>query len=178
MLFTHTGVSGPLVLSASSGIADDPSGAVLVIDMKPALDEQTLEARILRDIEANKHKQMKNAIMGLLPSRMVPIVLSLAGIDPEKTTDSFTKAERRSLVSALKGVRLTVKAASPIEEAIITRGGVAVKQIDPKTMESKLVPELYFAGEVIDVDACTGGFNLQIAYSTGAAAGTAAARQI
>ena len=178
MLFTHTGVSGPLVLSASSGIADDPSGAVLVIDMKPALDEQTLEARILRDIEANKHKQMKNAIMGLLPSRMVPIVLSLAGIDPEKTTDSFTKAERRSLVSALKGVKLTVKAASPIEEAIITRGGVAVKQIDPKTMESKLVPELYFAGEVIDVDACTGGFNLQIAYSTGAAAGTAAARQI
>ena len=105
-------------------------------------------------------------------------MLSLAGIDPEKTTDSFTKAERRSLVSALKGVKLTVKAASPIEEAIITRGGVAVKQIDPKTMESKLVPELYFAGEVIDVDACTGGFNLQIAYSTGAAAGTAAARQI
>lgn len=178
MLFTHTGVSGPLVLSASTRIADEPEGAKLKIDMKPALDEQTLEARILRDIEANKHKQMKNAIMGLLPSRMVPIVLELAGIDPEKTTDCFTKAERRSLVSILKGIPLTVKAASPIEEAIITRGGVSVKQIDPKTMESKLVSGLYFAGEVIDVDAYTGGFNLQIAYSTGAAAGRAAARSI
>ena len=178
MLFTHTGVSGPLVLSASTRIADEPEGAKLTIDMKPALDEQTLEARILRDIEANKHKQMKNAIMGLLPSRMVPIVLELAGIDPEKTTDCFTKAERRSLVSVLKGIPLTVKAASPIEEAIITRGGVSVKQIDPKTMESKLVSGLYFAGEVIDVDAYTGGFNLQIAYSTGAAAGRAAARSI
>lgn len=177
MLFTHSGVSGPLVLSASAMIANDPSGARLSIDMKPALDEQTLEARILRDIEANKHKQMKNAIMGLLPSRMVPVILDIAGIDPEKTTDSFTKAERKNLVSALKNVPLTVKCASPIEEAIITRGGVSVKQIDPKTMESKLVPGLYFAGEVIDVDACTGGFNLQIAYSTGAAAGKAAAER-
>lgn len=175
MLFTHTGVSGPLVLSASTRIADEPEGAKLYIDMKPALDGQTLEARILRDMEANKHKQMKNAILGLLPSRMAPIVLYLADIDPEKTTDSFTKAERRRLSETLKAIPLTVKAASPIEEAIITRGGVSVKQIDPKTMESKLVPGLYFAGEVLDVDAYTGGFNLQIAYSTGAAAGRAAA---
>ena len=175
MLFTHTGVSGPLVLSASTRIADEPKGARLVIDMKPGLDEQTLDARILRDMEKNKHKQMKNAILGLLPSRMAPIVLELSGIDPEKTTDSFTKAERRRLLSTLKGIPLTVKAASPIDEAIITRGGVSVKEIDPRTMESKLVKGLYFAGEMIDVDAYTGGFNLQIAYSTGVAAGRAAA---
>ncbi|MBR3383355.1 MAG: NAD(P)/FAD-dependent oxidoreductase [Clostridia bacterium] len=177
MLFTHTGVSGPLVLSASARIADEPAGTKLLIDMKPALDEQTLEARILRDLEANRHKRMKNAIMGLLPSRMVPIVLELSGIDPEKTTDSFTREERRSLVSTLKAIPLSVAAAAPIEEAVITRGGVSVKEIDPKTMESKLVPGLYFAGEVIDVDAFTGGFNLQIAYSTGAAAGRAAGGQ-
>lgn len=177
MLFTHTGVSGPLVLSASARIADEPAGTKLLIDMKPALDEQTLEARILRDLEANRHKRMKNAIMGLLPSRMVPIVLELSGIDPEKTTDSFTREERRSLVSTLKAIPLNVAAAAPIEEAVITRGGVSVKEIDPKTMESKLVPGLYFAGEVIDVDAFTGGFNLQIAYSTGAAAGRAAGGQ-
>ena len=175
MLFTHSGVSGPLVLSASTRIADEPSGAQLFIDMKPALDPQTLEARVLRDLEANKHKQMKNAILGLLPSRMVPIVLMIAGIDPEKTTDTFTKQERKKLVSTLKSIPLTVKRAAPIDEAIITRGGVSVKEISPKTMESKLVPGLYFAGEVIDVDAYTGGFNLQIAYSTGAAAGKAAA---
>ena len=175
MLFTHTGVSGPLVLSASTRIADSPEGCRLYIDMKPALDEETLENRILRDLELNKHKQMKNAAAGLLPSRMVPIVLELAGVDPEKTTDSFTKAERRRLVQTLKGIPLTVKRASDISEAIITRGGVNVKEIDPKTMGSKLVPGLFFAGEVIDVDAYTGGFNLQIAYSTGVAAGRAAA---
>lgn len=174
MLFTHTGVSGPLVLSASTRIADAPEGCGLLIDMKPALDEQTLETRILRDIEQNRHKQMKNAIMGLLPSRMVPIVLGLADIDPEKTTDSFTKEERRKLVAVLKGIPITVKRASDISEAIITRGGVSVKEIDPKTMGSKLVDGLYFAGEMIDVDAYTGGFNLQIAYSTGVAAGRAA----
>ena len=175
MLFTHTGVSGPLVLSASTRIADEPQGAKLFIDMKPALDEATLEARVLRDMEQNKHRQMKNAIQGLLPSRMVPIVLMLAGIDPEKTTDSFTKAERRQLVAVLKSIPLNVKAASDISEAIITRGGINIKEVNPKTMESKLVPGLYFAGEVLDVDAYTGGFNLQIAYSTGVAAGLAAA---
>ena len=175
MLFTHTGVSGPLVLSASTRIADDPQGAKLFIDMKPALDEATLEVRVLRDMEQNKHRQMKNAIQGLLPSRMVPIVLMLAGIDPEKTTDSFTKAERRQLVAVLKSIPLNVKAASDISEAIITRGGINIKEVNPKTMESKLVPGLYFAGEVLDVDAYTGGFNLQIAYSTGVAAGLAAA---
>ncbi len=174
MLFTHTGVSGPLVLSASTRIADEPEGAKLFIDMKPALDEQTLEARILRDMEQNRHKQMKNAVLGLLPSRMAPVVLQLAGIDPEKTTDSFLKTERRELVRVLKAIPLTVRRAADISEAIITRGGVSVKEIDPRTMGSKLVPGLFFAGEVIDVDAYTGGFNLQIAYSTGAAAGRAA----
>ncbi len=147
----------------------------LFIDMKPALDEATLEARVLRDMEQNKHRQMKNAIQGLLPSRMVPIVLMLAGIDPEKTTDSFTKTERRQLVAVLKSIPLNVKAASDISEALITRGGINIKEVNPKTMESKLVPGLYFAGEVLDVDAYTGGFNLQIAYSTGVAAGLAAA---
>ncbi len=177
MLFTHTGVSGPLVLSASSRIADAPEGARLFIDMKPALDEQTLESRVLRDLEGNKHKQIKNAIAGLLPSRMIPIVLGIAGVDPEKTTDSLLKSERKQLVSALKSIPLTVKMASDISEAIITRGGVKTSEIDPKTMESKLVEGLYFAGEVIDVDAYTGGFNLQVAYSTGAAAGRAIAQK-
>ena len=177
MLFTHTGVSGPLVLSASSRIADDPKGVKLFIDMKPALDEQTLEARVMRDLEANKHRQMKNAIGGLLPSRMIPIVLGIAGIDPEKTTDNLLKTERKALVATLKALPLTVSRASDISEAIITRGGVKVSEIDPKTMASKLVEGLYFAGEVIDVDAYTGGFNLQIAYSTGAAAGRAIAEK-
>lgn len=177
LLFTHTGVSGPLVLSVSSRIADSPAGVKLFIDMKPALDEQTLEARIMRDLEANRHKQLKNAVIGLMPSRMVPIVLSLSGIDPEKTTDSFLKEERRALVQTLKALPLTVKAAGDIKEAVITHGGVKVSEIDPKTMESKLVPGLYFAGEVIDVDAYTGGYNLQIAYSTGAAAGRAIAQK-
>lgn len=176
MLFTHSGVSGPLVLSASARIADSPENAKLFIDMKPALEPSVLEARVLRDLEEKKHKQMKNVLLGLLPSRMVPVVLDIAGIDPEKTTDSFTKSERKDLVSALKSIPLTVSGTAPIAEAIITRGGVSVKEIDPKTMESKLSPGLYFAGEVIDVDAYTGGFNLQIAYSTGAAAGRAAAR--
>ena len=174
MLFTHTGVSGPLVLSASSRIADEPAGTQLFIDMKPALDEKTLEARIMRDIEANKHKQLKNALGGLLPSRMLPIVMELAGVDPEKTTDSFLKTERRSLVSYLKALPLTVKSAADIKEAVITRGGVKVSEIDPKTMESKLVPGLYFAGEVLDIDAETGGFNLQVAWSTGRLAGECA----
>ncbi|MCR5610809.1 MAG: NAD(P)/FAD-dependent oxidoreductase [Clostridiales bacterium] len=175
MLFTHFGVSGPLVLSLSARIADDPPGTKLFIDLKPALDQSTLDARILRDLAANSHKQLKNALLGLMPSRLLPIVLGLAGIDPEKTTDNFSKTERRNLVNVLKAIPLTVSGTSPIDEAIITRGGVSVKEIDPKTMESKLKKGLYFAGEIIDVDGFTGGFNLQIAYSTGVAAGRSAA---
>lgn len=176
MLFTHVGVSGPLVLSASARIADRPKGARLCIDMKPALDIETLDARIMRDMEANKHKQMKNAIVGLMPSRMVGVVLKNAGVNPDTTTDNLKKAERRSIAETLKGLTLTVVSAAPLSEAVITRGGVSTKEIEPKTMESKLVEGLYFAGEVIDVDAYTGGYNLQIAYSTGAAAGRAAAK--
>lgn len=175
MLFTHAGVSGPLVLSASARIADDPVGTKLYIDLKPALDHATLDARVLRDLAANAHKQLRNALLGLMPSRLLPVVLRLSGVDPEITTDSLKKADRKNLVSVIKAIPLTVSGTSPIDEAIITRGGVSVKEIDPKTMESKLIKGLYFAGEIIDVDAFTGGFNLQIAYSTGVAAGKAAA---
>ncbi len=175
MLFTHTGISGPLVLSLSALIADEPHGIRLAIDMKPALDIETLDTRILRDLEANKHKRISNAIARLLPQRMIPILLELAGVDAEKTTDNLSKVERRSIVETLKAIPLTVRAAASMDEAVITRGGVSVKEIDPKTMESKLVKGLYFAGEVIDVDALTGGYNLQLAYSTAAAAGRAIA---
>lgn len=175
MLFTHFGVSGPLVLSASSYLADSPEGARLEIDLKPALTKEQLDARLLRDFEKYKHKQVRNAMVELLPSRLIETVLTLAGVEPCKTIDELTREERTAIVETLKCMALTVKRPRPIEEAIITRGGVSLKEIDPKTMESKLEPGLYFAGEVMDADACTGGFNLQIAWSTGHAAGAAAA---
>lgn len=175
MLFTHFGVSGPLVLSASSYLADAPEGARLEIDLKPGLNEDQLDARLLRDFEKYRHKQVRNAMVELLPSRLIETVLTLAAVDPTKTIDELTREERRAIANTLKCLKLTVKRARPIEEAIITRGGVSIKEIDPRTMGSKLVDGLYFAGEVIDADACTGGFNLQIAWSTGAAAGEAAA---
>ena len=175
MLFTHFGVSGPLVLSASSYLADAPEGARLEIDLKPGLNEDQLDARLLRDFEKYRHKQVRNAMVELLPSRLIETVLALSAVDPTKTIDELTREERRAIANTLKCLKLTVKRARPIEEAIITRGGVSVKEIDPRTMGSKLVDGLYFAGEVIDADACTGGFNLQIAWSTGAAAGEAAA---
>ena len=175
MLFTHFGVSGPLVLSASSMLADDPAGAVLTVDLKPALSPEQLDARLLRDFEKYKHKQVKNAMTDLLPQRLIDTVLMLAGVPAEKSIDELTREERAAIAGTLKCMRMTVKRARPIDEAIITRGGVSVKEIDPRTMESKLVPGLYFAGEVIDADACTGGFNLQIAWSTGAVAGMSAA---
>ncbi len=177
MLFTHFGVSGPLVLSASAYLADAPEGAKLTIDLKPGLTPEQLDARLLRDFEKYRHKQVRNAMVELLPSRLISVVLTLAGVDEEKSIDNLTRQERAAIASVLKRMELTVLRARPIEEAIITRGGVSVKEIDPRTMESKLVPGLYFAGEVMDVDACTGGFNLQIAWSTGAAAGRAAARE-
>ncbi|MEL7608171.1 MAG: NAD(P)/FAD-dependent oxidoreductase [Bacillota bacterium] len=171
MLFTHFGVSGPLVLSASSMIADAPEGARLSIDMKPGLTPEQLDRRLVRDFDAEPNRHLANAMKELLPSRMIPVVLSHVRIEPNKPVNQVAREERQRLAQCLKDIPLTVKGALPIEEAIITRGGINVKEIDPSTMESKLVPGLYFAGEIIDVDALTGGFNLQIAFSTGALAG-------
>ena len=175
MLFTHFGVSGPLVLSASSFLADAPEGARLTVDLKPGLTPEQLDARLLRDFEKYKHKQVRNAMAELLPQRLIETVLALSEVPPEKPIDALTRGERGAVAKTLKCMELTVRRARPLDEAIITRGGVSVKEIDPRTMESKLVPGLFFAGELIDCDACTGGFNLQIAWSTGAAAGRAAA---
>lgn len=175
MLFTHFGVSGPLVLSASSHIADAPEGARLEIDLKPGLTPEQLDARLLRDFEKYKHKQVNNAMVELLPSRLIDTVLELAKVDSTRTIDELTREERSAIAETLKCMVLTVKRARPIEEAIVTRGGVSIKEIDPRTMESKLLNGLFFAGEVIDADACTGGFNLQIAWSTGYVAGSSAA---
>ncbi len=171
MLFTHFGVSGPLVLSASSRIADDPCGAVLTIDMKPGLTHEELDRRLLRDFEKNTRKHLINSLNDLLPSRMISTVVELSGVPGDTQVNAVTRSMREALVQTLKRIPLTVDHALPVEEAIITRGGISVKEINASTMESKLVPELYFAGEIIDVDGYTGGFNLQIAYSTGALAG-------
>ncbi len=171
MLFTHFGVSGPLVLSASSRIADDPSGARLTIDLKPGLDMEELDRRLVRDFQQNSRKSFQNALDGLFPHRLIPIMVQLSNIDPNTETNSITREQRHEFASLIKKLPITVKAAMPIDQAIITRGGVNVKEIDPSTMESKLVSGLYFAGELIDVDAYTGGFNIQIACSTGVLAG-------
>ncbi len=175
MLFTHFGVSGPLVLSASSFLADDPVGARLEIDLKPGLTADQLDARVLRDFEKYRHKQVRNAMQDLLPQRLIDTILILAEVDGNEVIDCLTREQRLSIVGAMKCMTLTVASARPIDEAIITRGGISVKEINPSTMESKLIPGLFFAGEMIDVDACTGGYNLQIAWSTGAVAGRAAA---
>ena len=172
MLFTHFGISGPIVLSAGSHIREMQSERYKVrIDMKPALDDATLDARIQRDFSEYKNRDFANSLGKLLPAKMIPVVVSLSGIQPEKKVNSVTKEERRQLVSLIKAFPLTVTGFRPVDEAIITGGGVSVKEIDPKTMQSKLVKGLYFAGEVIDCDAYTGGFNLQIAISTGCLAG-------
>lgn len=177
MLFTHFGVSGPLMLSASSVVNDRlrKKNLSLNIDLKPALSEEQLDARILRDFEENKNRQFKNSVKGLLPAKMIPVVISLSGIDPEKKINGITKQERKKLVECIKAFPLTLTGLRGFNEAIITRGGVSVKQVDPSTMESKLVKGLYFAGEILDVDAYTGGFNLQIAWSTGYLAGSSIA---
>lgn len=177
MLFTHFGVSGPLMLSASSVVNDRlrKKNLSLTIDLKPALSEEQLDARILRDFEENKNRQFKNSVKGLLPAKMIPVVISLSGIDPEKKINGITKQERKKLVEYIKAFPLTLTGLRGFNEAIITRGGVSVKQVDPSTMESKLVKGLYFAGEILDVDAYTGGFNLQIAWSTGYLAGSSIA---
>ncbi len=171
LLFTHFGVSGPTVLSASAHLKGE--NCRLVIDLKPALDEGKLDARILRDLEMYKNRAMENALTDLLPRSMIPVVLRRLDIDPTMQANSLTKQQRRSLVELLKAFSLTITGKRPVAEAIITSGGVKVGEIDPKTMQSKLVPGLYFAGEIIDCDAYTGGFNLQIAWSTAYAAAMA-----
>ena len=169
LLFTHFGVSGPTVLSASAHLKGE--GCRLVLDLKPALDENKLNERILRDLEVYKNRTMENALTDLLPRSMIPVILQLLQIPNDLLANSLTKQQRRSLVELLKAFSITITGKRPVAEAIITSGGVKVSEIDPKTMESKLVSGLYFAGEIIDCDAYTGGFNLQIAWSTGYAAG-------
>ena len=174
MLFTHFGVSGPIILSLSRKTAqllDEDSFVELMIDLKPALTFEQLDARVLRDFEKYQRKEMKNALKDLLPGRLIPPVLDGAYIEPDRMVNSITKEERHRLINVLKGLLVTVTKTRPIAEAIVTAGGVDVKEINPKTMESKLIKNLYFAGEVVDVDAYTGGYNLQAAFSMGAAAG-------
>lgn len=182
MLFTHFGVSGPLILSASSYYGQgkkrgkNVSGeTMLYIDLKPALDPEQLDRRILRDFEESRNKQFKNALGKLFPAKLIPVMVELSGIHPEKAVNEITREERRSLANLIKKVPLTVTGLRGYEEAVITRGGVSVKDVNPSTMESKKVRGLYFAGEVLDLDALTGGFNLQIAWSTGHLAGEKAA---
>lgn len=170
MLFTHFGVSGPLALSASSYYRPE-KGARLLIDLKPAMDTEQLDRRILRDFEENKNKQFKNALGGLFPVKLIPVMTELSGICPDKKVNEITREERRSFVALIKNLPLTVTGTRGFPEAIITRGGVSVKDVNPSTMESKKVKGLYFAGEILDLDALTGGFNLQIAWSTGHLAG-------
>ena len=174
MLFTHFGVSGPIVLTLSRKAAfllDEGKFIELSINLKPALTPEQLSARVLRDFEKYKRKSIKNALIDLLPSSLIPIVLDLAYIDEEKHIDTVTQAERRRLIETLRGFRLTITKTRPIDEAIVTAGGISTKEINPKTMESKLIQGLFFAGEVIDIDGFTGGFNLQAAFSMGNAAG-------
>ena len=167
MLFTHFGVSGPLVLSASSHIRDmQPNRYRLVIDLKPALSPEQLDARIQRDFAENLNRDFQNGIRKLLPAKLIPVAVRLSGIAPERKINGITKEERRRFGELIKHFHVRISGFRPIDEAIITSGGISVKEINPKTMESKLVSGLYFAGEVIDVDAYTGGFNLQIAFST------------
>ena len=173
LLFTHFGVSGPTVLSASAHLKGE--GCTLVLDLKPALDEGKLDARLLRDLEMYQNRSMENALTDLLPRSMIPVVLRRLEIDPQLQANSLKKQQRRALVELLKAFTVEIRGKRPVAEAIITSGGVKVAQIDPKTMESKLVSGLYFAGEIIDCDAYTGGFNLQIAWATAYAAGLAAA---
>lgn len=167
MLFTHFGVSGPLVLSASSHIRDmKPNRYTIRIDLKPALTPEQLDARIQRDFAENLNRDFSNGIRKLLPSKLIPVAVKLSGISPEQKINGVTKEQRKAFGELIKNFPVRVSGFRPIDEAIITSGGVSVKEINPKTMESKLISGLYFAGEVIDVDAYTGGFNLQIAFST------------
>lgn len=173
MLFTHYGVSGPLLISASSRVGRKlmEKPLTLEIDLKPALDEEMLHKRILRDFEENQNRQFKNAVGKLFPAKLVPVMVRLSGILPEKKVNVISREERSNFVHLIKHLKMTLTKLRDYDEAIITKGGISTKEIDPKTMESKLMKGVYFAGEVLDLDALTGGFNLQIAWSTGYAAG-------
>ena len=179
-MFTHFGISGPIILSAASHLVRYKNieellknkQIKLIIDLKPALSSDKLDQRILRDFEVEKNKSFKNSLDKLLPQKLIPVIIKISKIDPEIKVNSITKEQREGLVKLLKNFEVTVKKFRPIEDAIITAGGINVKEINPKTMESKLIKNLYFAGEIIDVDGYTGGFNLQIAYSTGFVAGS------
>ena len=174
LLFTHFGVSGPTVLSASAHIKGN---CRLVIDLKPALDEGKLNDRLLRDLDMYRNRSMENALTDILPRSMIPVVLRRLNIGTELQANSLKKEQRRALVELMKGFSVTITGKRPVAEAIITSGGVKVSEVDPKTMASKLISGLYFAGEILDCDAYTGGFNLQIAWATGYAAGMAASKQ-
>lgn len=172
MLFTHYGVSGPLILSASSHMREMEKGRYEIhIDLKPGLTPEQLDARILRDFSENLNRDFINSLGALLPRKLIPVIVKLSGIKPSLKINQITREQRGELVSLIKDLKLTVTGFRPIREAIVTSGGVSVKEINPKTMESKIQPGLFFAGEIIDVDAYTGGYNLQIAFSTGALAG-------
>ena len=178
LLFTHFGLSGPLTLSLSSHLPDEPSGTPLSLDLKPALTPEMLDRRLLRDFEANQNKRLLSILEGLAPHSLAAVLAALLageGLAPDTPVHSVTAAQRRAIAALLKGVPLTVRAFRGLDEAIVTRGGVSVKEISPSTMASRRVEGLYFAGETIDIDALTGGFNLQLAFSTGALAGASAA---
>ena len=175
MLFTHYGLSGPIVLSASFFISDHlkkKKDIKFSIDLKPALSEEDLDRRVLKDFNEKLNKQYKNALDALLPQKLIPVIIKLSKIDENKEVNQISKEERKQLVSLLKNLEFTITGTRPISEAIVTSGGISLKEVNPKTMESKLIQGLYFAGEVMDLDAFTGGFNLQIAFSTGHAAGS------
>ncbi len=173
LLFTHFGISGPLTLTLSADLASgDFTGLAVAIDLKPALDKAALDKRIVRDFTQNSNRAFKNSLDALLPRKLIPVIVEKSGIDPEQKVNSITAAQREKLGRMLKAFELEVIAARPIAEAVITAGGVALGEIEPRTMMSKKIENLYFAGEVLDVDGLTGGFNLSIAFATGAAAGT------
>ena len=176
MLFTHFGVSGPLILSASAALkpAQTKKELAMKIDLKPAVSEEQLDKRLLREFEEAKNKQFKNAVAGLFPAKMTPIMIEVSGIDPEKKVNEVTREERHAFINLIKTFPVTLCGLRDFNEAIITKGGVKVKEIDPSTMESKCTRHLYFCGEVLDLDAMTGGYNLQIAWSTGYLAGNSA----
>ena len=173
LLFTHYGVSGPMILSASSRLGDEleKEDLYIKIDLKPALSKEQLDSRILRDFEERKNADLSNAMVHLLPKSMIPVMLHVCGLDPAKKVNEVTRGEREQLVKGMKEFPLKINGLRDIQEAIITRGGVTVKEVDPSTMESKIVKNLYLAGEMLDLDALTGGYNLQIAWSTGYLAG-------
>ena len=173
LLFTHYGVSGPMILSASSRLGDEleKEDLYIKIDLKPALSKEQLDSRILRDFEERKNADLSNAMVHLLPKSMIPVMLHVCGLDPAKKVNEVTRGEREQLVKGMKEFPLTINGLRDIQEAIITRGGVTVKEVEPSTMESKIVKNLYLAGEMLDLDALTGGYNLQIAWSTGYLAG-------